>query len=202
MRNTYIKMLYQYTRTYLKVFLVLIFLVSMPNSMHSVKETKSMQISEKINSFNNSQKWQVLYNYSIEYIKSHEGFVPVKYYCAAGLPTIGFGHVMYPRESLPNVISLKQAELLVRKDFDVALKYAERSIPNITGSKKLAVAHFIFALGVGRFNRSDLRTAILNDENIDSLWLSYCHYKTPRGKKIRSKYALKIRQWELDLYKK
>jgi GH24 family phage-related lysozyme (muramidase) len=184
-----------------KFVFLLLFLLSAPQSTQSVIETQNMIISEKIQNFNSNQKWLVQYEKVVAYIKEHEGFAPVKYICAAGMPTIGYGHVIQPFELLPTVINKKQAEFLVINDFNKALKFTEQLIPDLKGGKKLAVAHFIFALGVGRFNRSELKKAIIcNNKNIDSLWLSYSNYKKESGKVIKSDYALQIRKWELELY--
>ena len=177
--------------------------VLMPVSTQSVDETKNMSIVKKIRSFEYTQKWQVLYLKSIEYIKKHEGFSSVPYLCAAGKPTIGYGHVISDAGKTPGLISRTQAEYILRKDFDQAIKLAEKAVPGIDGARKLAVAHFVFSLGIGRFLRSDLRKVILQNDTskLDSVWLMYCNYTAPDGKKIRSEYAYNMRKWELELFK-
>ncbi len=162
-----------------------------------------MSLSKKVRSFEYTQKWQIQYLHALKYIKKHEGYSPIKYYCAAGKPTIGYGHIVLNTEHIPNILNRKQADLLLRKDFNRALRLTEHALPKIHGSKKIAVAHFIFALGIGRFLRSDLRKTIINKDStaIDSVWLTYCNYHVPSGKKIRSEYALKMREWELKMFK-
>jgi len=185
------------------VFILVIGLTVMPVSMRSIDETNNMSVGKKVRSFESAQKRQIQYQQAIKYIKKHEGFSSILYLCSAGKPTIGYGHVVKENEKMPSIINHQQAEYILRKDFDVAMKYASNAVSGISGAQKVAVAHFIFSLGVGRFMRSDLRETILAQDTarLDSIWLQYCNYRSPSGRKIRSEYALKMRQWELTMFK-
>lgn len=143
--------------------------------------------------------WNRYYNETIEYIKKHEGFNNgMQYICAAGQPTIGYGHVILEHETFNEPISKKTADSLLRVDFNKALKSVERNT-NLTGLQKLAIAHFVFSVGTGNFYRSELKKRINNNEPIDNHLLEWAYY-TRNGKKFHSRHALKIRQWELKLY--
>ena len=143
--------------------------------------------------------WNRYYIETIEYIKKHEGYNGgLIYTCAAGQPTIGYGHVILEGESFQEPISRKTADSLLRKDFAKALKAVERNT-TLEGLQKLAIAHFVFSVGTGNFYRSDLKNKISGNENIDDEILAWAYY-TRNGKKIKSKHAYKIRMWELNLY--
>lgn len=143
--------------------------------------------------------WDKEYERTIEEIKKHEGFAGGKLYvCAGGHPTIGYGHKLLPNEHYTE-ITKEQADSLLRKDFNKALYLLDKSI-HLEGSKRLAMAHFVFAKGIGSFNRSTLKKKILNREAIDDEILRWCYYTNAKGEKIKSNYLLNIRKWELEMY--
>lgn len=144
--------------------------------------------------------WNFYYEATIKYIKEHEGFNKgYAYTCPAGYLTIGYGHVIKDNESFPCRLTEAQGDALVRKDFDAALKLAETNT-DLTGTQKLAIAHFIFAKGIGSFLRSGLKEAIDNNIPIEEEILKWCYFTKADGKKVKSDYAYNIRKWELDLY--
>lgn len=144
--------------------------------------------------------WDRYYTQTLEYIKSHEGLNNGKKYIdAAGIATIGYGHVILPDESFPDQISDEQADSLLRSDFDKALTAVDR-LTDLKDNKRLAIAHFIYAKGVGHFSRSTLRKKIAAGEAIDDEIIKWCYYHTPSGKLVESSYSRKAREWELALY--
>ena len=146
--------------------------------------------------------WDMNYEMVIQYIKEHEGFNDGnKYSCPAGYQTIGYGHLIKKGEVFPYNITEQQADEILRRDFDKAIELCEIHT-DLTGTKKLAIAHFIFAKGIGNFLRSTLKKCIDNNKPIDNEILKWCHYFKPDGTKIKSNYSYKIRQWELELYNK
>ncbi len=104
-------------------------------------------------------------------------------------------------DSFPAQITQQEADRLLRKDFNKAIRAAER-LTDLTGNKKIAVAHFIFAKGVGRFMRSNLRQMVNNHQPIDNEILKWCYYTKPNGTKVKSEYSYRIRVWELEMYKR
>jgi len=144
--------------------------------------------------------WNFYYEATIKYIKEHEGFNKgYSYYCPAGYNTIGYGHVIKANEYFPGRITESQADALVRKDFNAALSLLEQN-SELTGTKKLAMAHFIFAKGIGSYLRSGLKECVDSNQPIEEEILKWCYYTKPDGTKIKSDYAYNIRKWELDLY--
>ena len=142
------------------------------------------------------------YELTIEFIKEHEGFNKgFAYTCLAGYRTIGHGHMIKKGEVFPNRISAERADKLLRKDFDKAIELCEM-YSDVTGSKKLAIAHFIFAKGIGNYLRSELKNCVDNEQPIEEEILKWCVYYKLDGTKIRSNYSYKIRVWELEMYNK
>ncbi len=145
--------------------------------------------------------WEKNYEETINFIKKHEGFRALPYHCAAGVLTVGYGHAIKKGERFNHSISEFQADSLLRADYKIALKAVTRNT-NLDGSKKLAIAHFIFAVGIGNFNRSSLKKSIIQGKPIDNIILKWSYYNTPGGKRIKSKVAYKLREWELNMYHK
>lgn len=164
--------------------------------------TKVSDAQIETESFKNQSSdfdWDYYYEKTIEYIKDHEGINNGKMYIdAAGNKTIGYGHVVKKGEYFEKTISEKDADRLLRADFRTALKAVERYC-DLKDNKKLAMAHFIYAKGVGHFSRSSLLKLILAGKPIDDEIVKWCYY-TRKGRKIKSKYSLKIRLWELKMY--
>lgn len=168
------------------------------NVLYSTR-IKGNEVQEK--ALKEMQEWKFNYESTIWFIKQHEGFAGGKAYtCAAGYRTIGYGHVIKKGEYFPGGrISREDADILVRKDFDKALELCDM-YTNLKGTKRLAIAHFIFAKGIGNFLRSTLRKKIEKGEPIEEEILKWCVYRKPDGTKVRSKYSYNIRLWELDMY--
>jgi len=187
-------------RLVISIILVPIYIILSSNVIYSehLKLTENQQ-----QAINEMRNWKFNYEATILFIKQHEGFAGGKaYFCPAGYKTIGYGHVIKANEHFANDrISLAQADQLVRKDFNKALKMAEEHT-GLTGNKQLAVAHFIFAKGIGNFLRSTLRVKIANNEPVEEEFLKWCSYKKPTGERIKSAYSYKIRQWEVEMYHK
>ncbi len=140
------------------------------------------------------------YEEAIEFIKKHEGFAEGKvYFDASGIKTIGYGHRIKKGEVFPKKISQKEAENILRKDFDKAVWYAEKET-NTEGYKKIVIAHFIYAKGIGNFLRSTFKKKVFSGESIDEELKKWCYYRGANGKPVRSEYIYKIRLWEIEMY--
>lgn len=143
--------------------------------------------------------WDEEYEKTIEFIKKHEGFADGKVYvCAGGYRTIGYGHKLLPGENFTQ-ITKEEADSLLRADFNKALRALDRNV-KLEGAQRLAMAHFVFAKGIGSFNRSTLKKRILNNQPIDDEIVRWCYYTNAKGEKVKSDYLLKIRKWELEMY--
>ena len=145
--------------------------------------------------------WQKNYEEVIAFIKHHEGFADGRAYrCASGNLTIGYGHIIRKGEHFPAQITKEQADSLLRSDFRQAIRTAEK-LTALKGSRKLAVAHFIFSKGCGAFTRSTLRKEIALNGDIDREFMRWCWYTKPGTKqKVKSKVAEGISRWECKMW--
>jgi lysozyme len=96
----------------------------------------------------------------LDLIKREEKFMPRRYYCEAGRPTIGYGHVILPTEQHYNTATLTepQAAALLRQD--IGLKYGRhvsnsvRRVP--TQHQYDAMVSLCFNIGTGGFSKSSV----------------------------------------------
>ncbi len=173
-------------------------LISEPNFTNY--EVKQPEVSHAEKNYISKYKFEKGYEEAVKFIKDHEGFAGGKaYYDAAGIKTIGYGHVIKPGEKFPERITKKQADILLRKDFDKAVKSAGRET-NVKGYKKIVVAHFIYAKGIGNFLKSNFRKKVLAGKPVDDELKKWCYYRNKDGKPVRSEYIYKIRLWEIEMY--
>jgi lysozyme len=144
-------------------------------------------------------EWNINYERTIEYIKEHEGFAGGKpYICPGGYRTIGYGHIILEHENFTQ-LSEYQADSLLRADFDKALYLVEKTV-EVKGSKKLAIAHFVFTRGIGTFIKSPLKAMVENNEDISEEIVKWCYYRNIKGERVRSQHAYNIRKWEAKMY--
>jgi len=134
----------------------------------------------------------------IALIKKWEGFVPHKYICAAGYPTIGYGHVILPHETFPDRISMAEAEALLAKD----LLQFERSVTRLitvplTQGQFDALVSFTFNLGGGALQRSTLRQK-LNRREYENASREFIKWVWAGGRKLNG--LVKRREAEKDLF--
>lgn len=118
----------------------------------------------------------------IRLIKHYEGVRNRPYRCAAGLYTVGVGHLIGDGKSLPDTWNrtFSEAEIdgLLKRDlrrFELGL---HKMLPNmpLRQSEFDALVSFSFNLGLGCFQRSTVRQALLRGDKetaMESL-LKYC----------------------------
>lgn len=121
---------------------------------------------------------------SINLIKRWESFVDHVYICAAGYPTIGFGHVVAKGEEF-STISIEEAESLLQKDLSLAIKGVLRYISvTLSDNQFGALVSFAFNCGNGALQRSTLRRKLNRSEynEVPSELLKWC---IGGGKKLK-----------------
>ncbi len=188
-------------------FLITVALLSIPEILYKELKESQQHVTTAVKEITHSETHYVSnyqfekgYEEAIDFIKEHEGFANGEiYYDAAGNRTIGYGHLIKAGEEFPEKITKAEAENLLRKDFDRAIWHVENST-NLKGYKKIAMAHFIYARGVGNFLRSNLRKKIANNEPIEDELLRWVYYRNPGGELVESSYIKKIRLWEVEMY--
>jgi lysozyme len=94
-------------------------------------------------------------------IESFEDFSPTVYTCPAGKLTIGFGHVVRPRDRFPKPLTLTDATALMHADLHLVEIYLTAKLPALTEQCRFdAVASFTFNCGIGNFDQSTLKTLL------------------------------------------
>ncbi len=123
----------------------------------------------------------------IDLIKRFEGFEPEIYLDAAGLPTIGYGHLLRHGEAemFKNGISPEAGEALLIKDVLSAETAVLRLIRvPLTDGQFDALASFTFNLGSGALQRSTLRRKV-NLEEHDEVLEQFMRWVWAGGRRLR-----------------
>lgn len=104
----------------------------------------------------------------LDLIKRFEGFSRTVYFCPAGYPTIGYGHVVKDNEDFSAGIDEAQAEELLRQDAQIAERAVLRliNVP-LTDGRFDALVSFTYNLGGGALQRSTLRRKINCEEHAE-----------------------------------
>lgn len=90
-------------------------------------------------------------------IQAWEGFSPTVYRDAAGLPTIGYGHLLTKGETYPQGITRMQALALLDKDMRTAVTAVDKGVTvPTTDNQRAALISLAFNIGAGAFGRSTL----------------------------------------------
>ena len=104
----------------------------------------------------------------LDLIKRFEGLSRIVYFCPAGYPTIGYGHVVKDDEDFSAGIDEAQAEELLRQDAQIAERAVLRliNVP-LTDGQFDALVSFTYNLGGGALQRSTLRRKINREEHAE-----------------------------------
>ena len=139
------------------------------------------------------------------FIQQFEGFEPKKYLCIAGKPTIGYGHVIKPKEmaELGNaVLTEKDADNLLKDDLERYENAVDMYIDVLlTQSQYDALVSFCYNLGTNALKISTLRGK-LNKGDYASVpyQLSRWNKITKNGKKVAVAGLTRRRKAEGDLF--
>jgi lysozyme len=132
---------------------------------------------------------------AIKLIKHHEGVRSRPYRCAANLWTCGVGHLIGDGKSLPDswnrTFSQEEIDGLLKSDLRRFELGVHKMLPNVPLRQHEfdAIISFCFNLGLGCFQRSTLRQALLRGDKkaaMESL-VKYCRAggKILKGLQIR-----------------
>lgn len=131
-------------------------------------------------------------------IKLYEGFSPDVYICAAGYPTIGYGHMVREGENFSDGITQVWAEQLLRADVRVAERAVQRHITApLTENQYGALVSFTYNLGGGALQRSTLRR-VVNREGHADVPPQFMRWVYGRGRKLKG--LVRRRAAEAELY--
>jgi lysozyme len=145
----------------------------------------------------------------IEFLQRFEGFVPTIYLDAAGLPTIGYGHLLTEEEQRAQTfagraLTKTEATELLRED----VGKAERAIDAlVTVPLKQhqydALVAFVFNVGKAAFTRSTLRRRLNAGEYgaVPHELMRWNKVRNPKTKQLEPSVGLtRRRQHEADLW--
>lgn len=132
----------------------------------------------------------------IAHVKAHEGFRSRPYLDFAGVPTVGYGHVVSSLR-FPPVSEATASELLV-KDLRIAHTLALGLWPNLVGHPRRleAMTDMVFNLGSGKLRRSRLAWRI-KEENWElaaTEMLRWVYAKRPDGQYAKLPGLVKRRE--------
>lgn len=136
-------------------------------------------------------------NKAIALIRHHEGVRNRPYKCPAGLYTIGVGHLIGDGKSLPEswnkTFTNEEIDGLLKSDLRRFELGVSKMLPNVSlrQCEFDALVSFSFNLGLGTFQRSTIRQALMRNDKeaaMESL-LKYCRAggKVLRGLENRRK---------------
>ena len=104
----------------------------------------------------------------LDLIKRFEGFSRAVYFCPAGYPTIGHGHVVKDDEDFSSGIDEAKGEELLRQDAQIAERAVLRLINVLlTDGQFDALVSFTYNLGGGALQHSTLRRKINREERAE-----------------------------------
>ena len=93
----------------------------------------------------------------LDLIRKSEGFRPKTYFDIAGVPTIGYGHRLEPKESFPDGICPTEADVILSWDVRIAEQAVTCLVKvPLTQSQFDALVDFTFNLGSCRLATSTL----------------------------------------------
>ena len=130
-------------------------------------------------------------------LKHHEGVRSKPYRCPAGLWTVGVGHLIGDGKSLPEswnkTFTQEEIDGLLKRDLNRFERGILKMLPNVRlrQCEFDCLVSFAFNLGLGTFQRSTLRQALLRGDKeaaMESL-MKYCRAggKVLRGLENRRK---------------
>jgi lysozyme len=126
----------------------------------------------------------------LDMLAHHEGVRVKPYRCPAGLWTVGVGHLIGDGHSLPDswnrTFSLKEVYDLLAQDVARFERGVERLLPNVKLSQNEfdAVVSWCFNLGLGTFQRSTFRQALLRGDKVAAMQ-SLRKYNKAGGKVLK-----------------
>lgn len=146
----------------------------------------------------------------LEFIKQNEGFVKNIYLDSAGLPTIGYGHLLTEIEkssgSYKNGITDHQASILLQQDVMIAEKAVLDLVRvPLTQNQFDVLVDFIFNVGIFAFEKSTLLKKLnINEYNaVPAELMKWNKARDPKTKALVEVLGLtKRRKKEVELWNK
>jgi lysozyme len=90
-------------------------------------------------------------------IKGYELFRARRYWCPAGVLSIGYGHALRPHEEFPEPLTEAEADELMSADLSPIEIYLTAVFPGVTQPQFDALASFAYNAGLGALDKSTLK---------------------------------------------
>jgi len=123
-------------------------------------------------------------NKGIDFIKSFEQFSPKTYICAAGIPTIGYGHAIKRGEHFESLSQSQAEEVLMHDLYETEKSIFRNIIAPLRQNQFDALASFAFNLGGGSLQRSSLRQKINYGSDEDEIHNEFTKWVYAGGRKL------------------
>jgi lysozyme len=134
----------------------------------------------------------------IALIQHFEGFMPFTYKDAAGLDTIGYGHLIRPGETFEQPMLPQQAEKLLRNDVAIAERAVNRRVTIALKQNQFdALTSFTFNTGEGALAKSTLLRRV-NAARHTEVPAQFLRWVRAKGQILPG--LVRRRQAEADLY--
>lgn len=131
----------------------------------------------------------------IRQLKSYECLRLKAYRCPAGVPTIGWGHTQGVK--MGQVITLQQAEALLKGDILPCERYVNTIRNDFTQGQFDALVDFIFNLGITRYRSSTLAKRVLTGD-VAAVQCEFKKWVYANG--VKQGGLVKRRNWEALKY--
>ena len=132
---------------------------------------------------------------AIKLIRHHEGVRAKPYKCPAGLWTVGVGHLIGDGKTLPKewnkTFTNEEIDAILKRDLNRFELGVHKMLPNVPLRQHEfdAIISFCFNLGLGCFQRSTIRQALLRGDKTQAMesLVKYCRAggKILRGLQLR-----------------
>ncbi len=142
---------------------------------------------------------------AIKLIKHHEGVRNRPYRCPAGLWTVGVGHLIGDGKSLPEswnrTFTQEEIDTILKKDLIRFEKGVIKLLPNVKLKQHEfdSIISFCFNLGLGCFQRSTIRQALLRNDK-EAAMESLVKYCRAGGKILKGLQKRRLDEKQLFLY--
>ena len=142
-------------------------------------------------------------NKCVELIKRFEGCKLNAYLDPIGIPTIGYGSIMWPdgkRVKLGQKITLQQAEDMLKWEIDIKAKPVNSLLAKVAVNQNQfdALISFAYNLGIGALTRSTLLKKVIANPCDASIRDEFNKWVNAGGKKLAG--LVRRRKAEADLY--
>lgn len=177
----------------LAVFAIVCFSTGTYLDFYKQNTTQTVQVIPVADSTVKALSYEYNKQLCITNIMLSESFSETTYLCPANYPTIGFGHQVKPHDKVPDKIDFYTAYLFLESDFNGCIALARELGYTEDNPKQLAVAHAIFALGIG---------TVKNIKDFKNNITKYIFYTDKNGNIKQSKSLIESRRFEKEMFEK